>query len=156
MTSPAKLAIFGGKPAFAEPLHVGRPNLPDKHTVLKRIDGILDRHWLTNGGPLVEEFEHRVAESSGAKHCIAVANGTLGLELAIRALGLTGEVIVPAFTFVATAHALAWHGITPVFCDIDPQSHTIDPSRVEQLVTPRTSAILGVHLWGHGCDVKTL
>ena len=69
---------------------------------------------------------------------------------------MTGEVIVPAFTFVATAHALAWQGITPVFCDIDPATHTLDPARVEALVTPRTSGIIGVHLWGRPCDVEAL
>src|SRR5579872_1749015 len=102
------LAVFGNRPAFAEPLHVGRPNLPDKQAILDRITGALDRHWLTNGGPLVSEFERRIAQELGVRHCVAGANGTIGLELAIRALGLTGEVIVPAFTFVATAHALAW------------------------------------------------
>jgi dTDP-4-amino-4,6-dideoxygalactose transaminase len=152
----ASLAVFGHKPAFAEPLHVGRPNLPDKQAILQRIAGALDRNWLTNGGPLVAEFERRVAAEAGVKHCIAVANGTIALELAIRALGLTGEVIVPAFTFIATAHALAWHGITPVFCDVDPATHTIDPHHAEQLMTPRTAGILGVHLWGRACDVDRL
>jgi dTDP-4-amino-4,6-dideoxygalactose transaminase len=152
----ASLAVFGNKPAFAEPLHVGRPNLPDKQAILERIAGALDRNWLTNGGPLVAEFERRVAAEIGVPHCIAVANGTIALELAIRALGLAGEVIVPAFTFIATAHALAWHGVTPVFCDVDPVTHTIDPRYAEQLVTPRTAGILGVHLWGQACDVDGL
>src|SRR5262249_50865433 len=110
------LAIFGNKPAFAEPLHVGRPNLPDKHAILERIGGALDRHWLTNGGPLVAEFERRIADELGVRHCVAVSNGTIGLELAIRALGLSGEVILPAFTFIATAHSLSWQNVTPVFC----------------------------------------
>lgn len=150
------LAVFGNKPAFAEALHVGRPNLPDKQAILDRIAGVLDRNWLTNGGPLVAEFERRVAAEAGVKHCVAVANGTIALELAVRGLGLTGEVIVPAFTFIATAHALAWHDVTPVFCDADPVTHTIDPRHAEELVTPRTSGILGVHLWGRACDVEAL
>jgi dTDP-4-amino-4,6-dideoxygalactose transaminase len=80
-----------------------------------------------------------------------VSNATIGLELVIRALGLTGEVIVPSFTFVATAHALQWLGIRPVFCDIDPATHTLDPDRVEELIGPRTTGILGVHVWGRPC-----
>jgi dTDP-4-amino-4,6-dideoxygalactose transaminase len=151
-----KLAVFGNKPAFGEPLHVGRPNLPDKQAILDRVADALDRHWLTNGGPLVAEFERRVAETAGVKHCIAMANGTIGLEFAVRALGLQGEVIVPAFTFIATAHALAWHGVTPVFCDVDPSTHAIDPGHAEELITPQTSGILGVHLWGRACDVERL
>jgi dTDP-4-amino-4,6-dideoxygalactose transaminase len=152
----ARLAVFGNKPAFAEPLHVGRPNLPDKQAILDRIAGALDRHWLTNGGPLVAEFERRIAKELGVRHCVAVANGTIGLELAIRALGLTGEVIVPAYTFIATAHALSWQQVTPVFCDVDRVTHTIDAYEIEHLITPRTSAILGVHLWGRGCNVEEL
>jgi len=151
-----KLAVFGSKPGFAEPLHVGRPNLPDKQAILDRLAGALDRHWLTNGGPLVAEFERRVADAAGVKHCIAVANGTIGLEFAVRALGLQGEVIVPAFTFIATAHALAWHGVTPVFCDVDPSTHAIDCRHAEELITPQTSGILGVHLWGRACQVEAL
>lgn len=151
-----ELAIFGGAPAFAEPRHVGRPNIGDRDRLRQRIDDVLDRRWLTNDGPLVREFEARVARLAGVEHCIAVANGTLALELIIRALGLTGEVILPSFTFIATAHALEWHQIKPVFCDIEPATHNIDPARVEALITPRTSAILGVHLWGRACDVDRL
>ena len=152
----ASLAVFGNKPAFAEPLHVGRPNLPDKQAILDRIAGALDRHWLTNGGPLVTEFECRIAEQVGVRHCVAVANGTIGLELAIRALGLTGEVILPAFTFIATAHALSWQQVAPVFGDVDRVTHTIDAYEIERLITPRTTAILGVHLWGRACNVEEL
>jgi dTDP-4-amino-4,6-dideoxygalactose transaminase len=152
----SSLAVFGNKPAFSEPLHVGRPNLPDKRAILERISGALDRHWLTNGGPLVAEFEQRIASEIGVKHCIAVANGTIALELAVRGLGLSGEVIVPAFTFIASAHALAWQHVSPVFCDVDRTTHTIDAIRAEELITPRTTGILGVHLWGRACDVESL
>ncbi len=152
----AKLAIFGHPPAFDAPLHVGRPNLPDKQAVLKRIAGVLDSGWLTNGGPLVQEFERRLAEQTGAKHCLAVSNGTAALELALRALDLTGEVIVPSYTFIASAHAVAWQGLQPVFCDVDPATHTLDAEQVARLITPRTAAILGVHLWGRACDVEAL
>jgi dTDP-4-amino-4,6-dideoxygalactose transaminase len=80
----------------------------------------------------------------------------LALEIAVRAAGLSGEVIVPSFTFIATAHALQWQHITPVFCDIDPRTHNIDPVAVEALITPRTTGIVGVHIWGRGCDVTKL
>ena len=117
-----ELAIFGGDPSFDEPLHVGRPNIGDREELLlERITDMLDRRWLTNDGPLVREFEARLADYLGVRHCIAMCNATVALEIAIRALGLKGEVIVPSFTFVATAHALQWQEITPVFCDIDPR-----------------------------------
>lgn len=150
------LALLGGRPAFDEPLHVGRPNLGDRARLLERIEGVLDRNWLTNDGALVLELEEEVRRRIGVRHCIAMCNGTIALEIAIRALGLSGEVIVPAFTFVATAHALQWQEITPVFCDVDPATHTIDPGAVEALITPRTTGILGVHLWGFPCDVAAL
>jgi dTDP-4-amino-4,6-dideoxygalactose transaminase len=117
---------------------------------------MLDRNWLTNDGPYVEEFEKQIAEFVGVRHCVAMCNGTVALEIAIRAMGLTGEVIVPSFTFVATAHALQWQEITPVFCDIDPRTHTIDPAQIEKMITPRTSGIIGVHTWGRACDVEAL
>ena len=151
-----ELAILGGTPAFTEPLHVGRPNIGDRAALLRRIEGALDRRWLTNGGPLVEEFEHRVAEMHGVRHCLAVTNATLGLQLAAHALGLTGEVIMPSFTFVATAHAMAWIGLRPMFVDVGADTHTIDPARVEAAITPQTSAIVGVHLWGRACEVEAL
>jgi dTDP-4-amino-4,6-dideoxygalactose transaminase len=150
------LAFLGGKPAFEEVLHVGRPNIGNRGAFLARVNSILDRRWLTNYGPMVQEFEHRVASYVGVKHCIAMCNGTVALEIATRALGMKGEVIVPSFTFIATAHALQWQEITPVFCDIDPKTYCIDPSKVEALITPRTTGIIGVHLWGRPCDVITL
>ena len=150
------LAIFGGQAKFNEPLHVGRPNIGDRASLLKRINDMLDRRWLTNNGPYVQELEHRICSLLGVKHCIATCNGTVALELAIRAAGLCGEVIVPSFTFIATPHALQWQEITPVFCDVDPRTHTINPWRVEEMITPRTSGIIGVHVWGQPCDVEAL
>ena len=152
----ADLAYFGGDSAFDEPLHVGRPNIGNRQDFEERLADILDRRWLTNGGRYVTEFENRIAESVGVKHCVAMCNATVGLEIAIRALELTGEVIVPSFTFIASAHALKWQGITPVFCDIDRHSYNIDPARVEQLITPRTTALLPVHIFGRPCDVEAL
>jgi len=150
------LAITGGTPAFAENLHVGRPNISDRAKFLEHVDTILDNRWLTNNGPFVQQFEQQVAELLGVRHCIAICNGTVALEIAIKASLLSGEVIVPSFTFIATAHSLQWQEITPVFCDVDPITHTIDPARIEALITPHTTAILGVHLWGQPCQVEQL
>src|ERR1700730_16560735 len=150
------LAVFGAKPAFAEALHVGRPNIGERRKFEERIGDILDRKWLTNGGRYVTEFEQRVAELAAVEHCVVMCNATVALEIAIRALGMTGEVIVPSFTFIAAAHALQWQEITPVFCDIDPRTHNLDPSQVVKMVTPRTSGIIGVHTWGRACDVSAL
>jgi dTDP-4-amino-4,6-dideoxygalactose transaminase len=150
------LVIFGGVPAFQEVLHVGRPNIGHRERLLERINDLLDRRWLTNHGPYVQEFEQCIADMIGVKHCIAMCNATVGLEIAIRAAGLAGEVIVPSMTFIATAHALQWQEITPVFCDIDPRTHNLDPGRVEEMITPRTTGIIGVHLWGRPCDVEAL
>ncbi len=150
------LALFSAKPAFQEKLHVGRPNIGNREEFHRRIDGILDRRWLTNNGECVQELEARLASLLGVKHCIAMCNATVALEITIRALGLKGEVIVPSFTFVATPHSLQWQEITPVFCDIDPLTHNMDPRCVEKLLTPRTTGIIGVHLWGRPCDVEAL
>lgn len=150
------LGIFSGTPLFEEPVHVGRPNIGDRVRFLERVNQMLDRRWLTNHGPFVQELESRIAEHLGVRHCMLTCNGTVALEIAIRALGLGGEVIVPSFTFIATAHALQWQEITPVFCDINPRTHTIDPAQVERLITPRTSGIIGVHVWGQPCDVEAL
>jgi dTDP-4-amino-4,6-dideoxygalactose transaminase len=158
MSSPKTmpLAIHGAPPRFREPVHVGRPNIGDKAAFLQRIGDMLDRKWLTNAGPLVDEFEKRIAKDLGVRHCIAICNGTVALEIAIRALGLTGEVIVPSWTFIATAHALSWQGITPVFADIDPQTHNLSPASVRAAITPDTSGIIGVHVWGRPAPIDEL
>lgn len=150
------LAALGGPPAFASPLHVGTPNIGDRQRFLQRVNESLDRRVLSNDGPFVRELEARIANLAGVRHCVAVCNATVALEIAARSLGLTGEVIVPSFTFVATAHALHWQNITPVFADIAEDTHCLDPVAVERLITPRTSGIIGVHLWGRVCDVDGL
>jgi dTDP-4-amino-4,6-dideoxygalactose transaminase len=155
VTTPA-LAIFGAPPAFEHPLHVGAPNVADPEPVLARVRRIFERNRLTNGGPEERAFEEAVARGAGVRHCVAVVNATTALQILCRALGWRGEVIVPSFTFVATANALSWLGLQPVFCDVEPGSHNIDPRRVEALITDRTSAILGVHLWGRACNVAAL
>jgi dTDP-4-amino-4,6-dideoxygalactose transaminase len=154
--SKSDLAINGASPAFDQPLHVGRPNIGDRDSFTQLAVQALDNHRLTNNGPMVREFEQRITQRLGVKHCVAMCNGTIALEIAIRALGLEGEVIVPSWTFIATAHALYWQGITPVFADIDPASHNLDPDAVRRMITPRTSGIIGVHLWGRPAPVEAL
>ena len=110
----------------------------------------------TDNSARFSEFEDAIARLLGVKHCIAMCNGTVAMEIAIRALNLNGEVIVPSFTFIATPHALRWQGLTPVFCDINPDTHTLDPDRVEECITPSTTGIVGVHLWGRACDIEAL
>jgi dTDP-4-amino-4,6-dideoxygalactose transaminase len=149
-------AIFGGLPSFSKKMHVGLPNIGNRRQLLKRINRILDNKWLTNNGYYVQELEKSIARRLKVKHCIAVCNATIGLEIAIRALNLKGEVIIPAFTFIAPVHALQWLGVKPVFCDVEPASHNIDPFQVERLLSPQTTGILGVHLWGRACDIDRL
>ena len=150
------LALLGAQPEFSDLLHVGRPNIGDREALIARLNDVLDRRWLSNDGPMVKEFEQRISEFVGVKNCVAMCNATIALEIAIRALGLKDEVIVPSYTFVATAHALQWQEITPVFADIDPQTYNLDPAAIERLITPRTTGIIGVHVWGRPCDVDAI
>lgn len=155
-SSTNTLAVLGGAPRFPEPLHVGRPNIGSHERFLERVRVMLEKRWLTNNGPFVQEFEQRLAAFLGVRHCIAMCNGTVALEIATRALNLRGEVIVPSFTFIATAHCLQWQEITPVFADIDPRTHSLDHEKVEEMITPKTTGIMGVHLWGRPCDTARL
>ncbi|MFU8773099.1 MAG: DegT/DnrJ/EryC1/StrS family aminotransferase, partial [Anaerolineales bacterium] len=156
ITSIDQLAIFGHEPMYKEPLYVGRPNIGSQSGFIQRVNDILERRWLTNNGPYVVEFENKICNMIGVRHCVAVCNATIGLEILFRALELTGEVILPSFTFIATAHALRNQDVTPVFCDIDPKTHNIDPEKVVPLITRKTSAILGVHVWGNACEISNL
>lgn len=152
----ADLAINGAPPAFENQLHVGRPNIGARDSFMRRVHQVLDSRWLTNNGPMAQELEQRIGGLLGVKHCVAMSNGTVALEIAIRALGLKGEVIVPSWTFIATAHALHWQNITPVFADIDPETHNLDPAAVRRMITSRTTGIIGVHLWGRAAPVEEL
>jgi len=154
--SVADLAAFGGRPAFPADVHVGYPDLGDRRRFLSRVGEILDRRWLTNDGPCVREFERTLAERVGVRHVVATANGTLALELVFRALDLRGDVLVPSFTFIATAHALRMQGLRPVFCDVARHTHCLDPDEVARRLTPRTTGILATHLWGELCEIHAL
>lgn len=151
-----RLALFGGTPAFAEPRHVGRPNIGDRQRILSLIGSALDSRWLSNDGPLVDAFEAKVGELHGVEHVVAVANATVGLQLAARALDVSGEVLMPSFTFVGTAHAMSWLNLEPVFCEIGADTHTLDPAAVARAIGPRTGAIMGVHLWGRPRGARAL
>ncbi len=152
----ATLALLGGRPAFVSELRVGRPNIGDRAALFARLDRMLDSGALANRGPFVLELEAALRSYLGVRHAITVCNATIGLGVAARAMGLAGEVIVPSFTYIATPQALAWLGITPVFCDVDPDTHNLDPRQLEVLITPRTTGILPVHVWGRPCDTQAI
>lgn len=142
---------------FPEPVYVTRPNMPRLEEYCRLLQQIWESKWLTNQGPFHEEFEQRLAEYLGVEHVNAFCNGTIALLVALHALRInSGEVITTPFTFPATAHVLYWNGITPVFCDIDEKTFNLDPSRIEQLISPNTKAILPVHVYGTPCDVEAI
>jgi dTDP-4-amino-4,6-dideoxygalactose transaminase len=147
-------AMLGGDPAFPEGLALVRPSLPPE-SVLDDIRKILSGHVLTNG-PYVRELEEQSADYLGVRHCVAVSSCTSGLMLALRVANLTGEVVVPSFTFAATAHAVDWNGLRPVFADIDPQTLLLSPESVRQAIGVHTSAILATHTYGTPCDTEGL
>lgn len=144
------------KTSLTNTYHIGKPNLGSREKFYQRLDSIFDKHWLTNDGPYVRELEAKIAEYLGVKHCIAMCNGTVALELAVRGTGMAGEVIVPSMTFIATAHALQWQAIKPVFADIDQHSHNLCAESVRKRITEETSGILAVHLFGRPCAVDAL
>ncbi|MEI4488695.1 DegT/DnrJ/EryC1/StrS family aminotransferase [Frigidibacter sp. MR17.14] len=140
----------------ARVLHVGRPNLVGRDRFLGYVGQILDDLRFTNRGPLVDLFERRIAEHLGVAHCVVTSNATLALSLAAQAMGLTGSVIVPAFTFVASAHTMHGNGLRVIFADVDPDTHHIDVDRLEACLAPDTSAVLAVNLWGNPCRIREL
>jgi dTDP-4-amino-4,6-dideoxygalactose transaminase len=154
--SISDLAYFGGAPSFDRLLHVAHASTSARERFFSLLEGVFARGHFTNDGPLVQQLEERIAARLRVRHCMAICNGTAALQIAARAMGMQDEVIVPSFTFIATAHALQWQGIRPVFCDIDPLTHTLDPACVERMITAKTRGIIGVHLWGLPCDVEKL
>jgi dTDP-4-amino-4,6-dideoxygalactose transaminase len=142
--------------AFRKPIYVTRPILPDLDGFARRLKDVWDAKWLTNHGAQHDALERALAAHLKTPHVSLFNNGTIALLAACRALDLRGEVITTPFTFPATPHALAWNGLTPVFCDIDPRTMNLDPARIEAAITPRTSAILAVHVYGTPCDVAAI
>ena len=138
-----------------EDVPLTRPTVPDPDQYCAQISAIIQSGVLTNG-PVVRELERVVAERLGVRHCVAVASCTAGLMLVLRAAELSGDVVVPSFTFAATAHAVAWNGLRPVFADIDEETLTLSPGAVADALGVRTSAILATHLYGTPCDVGSL
>lgn len=141
---------------FPEPIYVTRPVLPAPSALAARVEQIWSTQWLTNAGAQHVELEDAVRRHLQVGQLSLFNNGTVALLCAIRALDLAGEVITTPFTFPATPHALSWSGITPVFADIDPDRLTLDPAKVEACITPRTTGILPVHVYGVPCDVDAL
>ena len=148
-------AALGGRPLFPDGLKLARPAVADIASVQDRVGAILADGTITNG-PFVRELEDRAAAYLGVRHCVAVGSCTAGLMLVLRATDLTGDVLVPSFTFAATAHAVAWNGLRPVFVDIAPDTLTLSPEAVRRSIHIRTSAILATHLFGTPCDVDVL
>lgn len=139
--------------SFDDSIYVTRPLLPDIEKVNNRIRKVWESKWLTNNGAQHKELEERLKEYLKVKNLVLFNNGALALLLGIKALDLAGEVITTPFTFPATVQALDWNGLTPVFCDIEEKTLNIDADKIEALITNKTSAILGVHVFGNPCDV---
>jgi dTDP-4-amino-4,6-dideoxygalactose transaminase len=156
-TSVKDLAVFGGPKIFNDfERSVGKPNVANKNEFLEQAARILDSQTLTNGGPQVKEFERQICAYLRVRNTIVVNNATIGLQVAAKALKLSGEVIVPSFTFIATAQAFDWIGINVVFCDIDPLTLSFDLAHLESLITSDTTAIVPVHVFGRVVDVNAI
>jgi dTDP-4-amino-4,6-dideoxygalactose transaminase len=141
---------------FEQPVYVTRPMLPELAVFTQHLQAIWKSAVLSNGGPQHVELETRLHAHLGDGHIALFNNGTNALMTAVKALDLSGEVITTPFTFAATPHVLAWHGIRPVFADIEAQSMTLDPARIEAAITERTTGILAVHVYGNPCDVEAI
>ncbi len=139
-----------------KPIFVTQPYLPPLAEFIPYLENIWESKWLTNAGPFHQELEIKLADYLGVKHLALFSNGTLALVTALQALRITGEVITTPFSFVATAHSLLWNGIKPVFVDIDPETFNLDPGKIEAAITPHTTAIMPVHVYGKPCDVEKI
>jgi dTDP-4-amino-4,6-dideoxygalactose transaminase len=139
-----------------KPIYVTQPFLPPLEEFQPYLEQIWQSKWLTNGGPFHQELEKKLADHFGVDHLALFANGTLALVTALQALRITGEVITTPFSFVATAHSLLWNGIKPVFVDIHPEAFNLDPEKIEAAITPQTTAIMPVHVYGKPCDVEKI
>ena len=139
-----------------KPILVSQPTLPDLDDFIESLKVIWERKWLTNNGEFHQEFEKKLANYLGVPFLSLFSNGTLALISALQSLRITGEVITTPYSFVATTHALHWNGIKPVFVDVDPIYGNLDPKQIEAAITPRTSAILPVHVYGNPADVRKI
>jgi dTDP-4-amino-4,6-dideoxygalactose transaminase len=148
-----RVAIVGGDRLFSDPIYVARPRVPDTTLFGDLLARVFNSHWFTNDGPLLKQLEEQLRLRLGVEFCAAFCNGTIALQVALRSLDLSGEVITTPFTFPATVHAIEWNGLTPVFCDVDSETYNLDPARAAELVTSRTSTIVPVHVFGEPCDV---
>lgn len=137
-------------------INVTKTYLPNKEKYKKYIDEIYENRWLTNNGPLVQRLEKRLAEYLGVKNIILVSNGTVALEIAYRTLDIKGFAITTPFSFVATTSSLVTNNILPIFADINQDSFNLDPKNIEKLITPNTSAIVPVHVFGNACEVEEI
>lgn len=135
---------------------VTKPFLPPIEEYQRYVNDIWTRNWLTNNGPLVNELELKLKEYLQLDHLLYLNNGTIALQIAIKALELNGEIITTPFSYVATTSSIVWEGCTPVFIDIDPGTLNIDPSKIEGAITPKTSAILATHVYGNPCDIAAI
>jgi dTDP-4-amino-4,6-dideoxygalactose transaminase len=142
--------------AAKEPIFVTRPHLPELDEVLPYLKEIWANHQLTNAGPLHQKFESALAEWLGVPHISLFTNGTLALLTALQSLRIVGEVITTPFSFVATSHVLTWNRARPIFVDIEPESFNMDPDRIEEAITPETTAIMPVHVYGFPCNVTRI
>lgn len=139
-----------------EPIYVTRPNLPPLGKLQPYLEEIWQNKILTNNGPFHQKFEKTLADYLGVQNINLFTNATLALIVGLQSLRITGEVITTPFSFVATTHAIKWNGITPVFCDIEEKTLNIDPNKIERLITPKTTAIMPVHVYGHPCDTEAI
>jgi len=137
-------------------IFVTQPYLPPLQELMPYLEKIWSSKVLTNGGPFHAQLEQALCEYLGVRHLSLFANGTVALVTALQALRITGEVITTPYSFVATSHSLLWNGIKPVFADIDPHTFNLDPSKLEALITPQTTAIMPVHCYGRPCDVEAI
>jgi len=138
------------------PAVFGKPNVAPTAAFMERVEAVMSSGWLTNNGPQVRELEAHIADFLSVNHVVVVTNATIGLQIALQALVRSGEVIMPSFTFAATAQAATWCGYKPRFIDIDPVSQQIDVAKIEGAITSQTRAILPVHMWGEACDVRAI
>lgn len=150
------LSIFGGTPIINKQVHYGQLYFPNWHDTQKLFQGIFERRYFANHGPLVRELDKIIAEYLGVRHAVCVTNETIALMVAAKALDLRGEIIVPAFTYPSTVQAMNWSGLVPIFCDVDPYTHTLTAELISPLINEKTSAVLGVHTWGNPCDPENI